>query len=135
MPPDTKMKQTDAPKQPVVRYRDETPPQACPYGRVQRVVTGGEGGVANVHVVTVTAGGTHVHAEYDEVYYVVSGSGELYLDEEVYALRPGAVVVIPAGVPHALKADDGTRLEFVIFGTPPVPITDPQACPRKPERP
>jgi len=32
------------------------------------------------------------------------------------------VAVIPAGVPHSLEAQRGQQLEFVIFGTPPVPM-------------
>jgi quercetin dioxygenase-like cupin family protein len=115
----------------VVRYRDATPPIDCPYGHVQRIVSGGVGGVANVHVVTVTEGGRHSHQEYDEVYYVLKGEGTITLAAESHQLRPGAVVVIPAGIPHALKALPGQQLEFVIFGTPPVPITDERARPRQ----
>ena len=118
-------------KRPLVRHRDETDPLECPFGHVQRVVTGGEGGIANVHVVNVTKGLTHVHAGYDEVYYVLSGTGTITLDAKVKPLRPGSVVVIPAGIPHALEADVGEELEFVIFGTPPVSIDDERARPRK----
>ena len=39
-----------------VGYLDETAPIDCPYGVVQRVVTGGAGGVANVHVVELAGG-------------------------------------------------------------------------------
>jgi hypothetical protein len=37
-------------KQPIVRHRDETLPTDWPFGQMQRIVTGGEGGVANVHL-------------------------------------------------------------------------------------
>jgi len=117
---------------PLVRYADATAPLDCPYGHVRRVVTGGEGGVANVHIVKVTRGTTHFHAAYDEVYYVLGGVGRLSLNEETHALRPGAVAVIPAGMPHALDADPGQTLEFVIFGTPPMSIEDERARPQKP---
>ena len=43
-------------RQPLVHHRDETSPIDCPFGRVQRIVTGGDGGVANVHVVRITKG-------------------------------------------------------------------------------
>ena len=93
----------------LVRYRQSTPSQECPYGSVERLVTAGEGGVANIHVVTVTKGLPHVHSGYDEVYYVLSGSGTLQLGGEARPLRPGAVAVIPAGVEHALrKFEEGT---------------------------
>ena len=60
-------------KTPLVRHRDETQPIECPFGHVQRIVTGGEGGIANVHVVKITKGTPHLHQGYDEVYYVLSG--------------------------------------------------------------
>ena len=50
-----------------------------------------------------------------------------------HPLRPGAVVVIPAGVSHELCADAAGTLEFVIFGTPPMYIDDPRARPERPE--
>jgi mannose-6-phosphate isomerase-like protein (cupin superfamily) len=116
---------------PLVRQRDQTAPTECPFGHVQRIVTGGQGGVANVHVVQVTQGLRHVHAAYDEVYYVLSGRGTITLDERTSRLRPGSVVVIPAGVPHALAAEPGQPIEFIIFGTPPVAIDDERARPRE----
>ena len=119
------------PRQPLVRYRDGTEVQECPFGHVQRIVTGGEGGVANVHVVRVTQGLPHVHADYDEVYYVLSGKGTITLDDETYALSPGTVAVIPAGVPHSLEADPGSELEFIIFGAPAMAIDDERARPKK----
>ncbi len=118
-------------RRPLVHYRDETELTSCPYGDVTRVVTGGDGGVANVHVVRVTKGTTHYHAEYEEVYYVLSGRGTITLGEEKHALRPGAVAVIPRGLPHSLEAEDGDTLEFIIFGTPAMSIDDERARPRK----
>ena len=48
-------------KTPLVHQRDETQPIGCPFGHVQRIVTGGEGGIANVHVVKITKGTPHLH--------------------------------------------------------------------------
>jgi len=118
-------------KQPLVRYLDQTSEIPCPYGNVKRVVTGGDGGVANVHIVSVTKGSTHLHQAYDEVYYVLAGTGSLTIVDEKHALRPGAVAVIPAGLPHGLEADEGQTLQFIIFGTPPMLIDDPRAKPMK----
>lgn len=44
---------TEGAKRVLVRYRDMTRVDPCPYGQACRIVTGGEGGVANVHVITV----------------------------------------------------------------------------------
>lgn len=118
-------------KHPLVRRRDETEPIDCPFGRVERIVTGGEGGIANVHVVSVTKGLPHRHEGYDEVYYFLSGTGTVTLHDETSAVGPGSVAVIPAGLPHSLEAAPGERLEFVIFGTPPLSLEDERASPRK----
>lgn len=124
--------------EPLVRYTDKTDAVDCPYGNVRRVVTGGEGGLANVHVVRVTRGSTHYHRDYDEVYYVLSGHGTIIMSGDTddsggrWQLRPGAVAVIPRGVAHEIIADDGQELEFIIFGTPPMSIDDPRARPLRP---
>jgi len=120
-------------KHPLVHHRDETDGLDCPFGQVQRVVTAGAGGIANVHVVRITKGLPHVHQGYDEVYYLLSGRGQITLGDETHPLRPGSVAVISAGVPHSLEADEGDELEFIIFGTPPVSFDDPRAVPQKVE--
>lgn len=115
---------------PLVAYRDQTSATPCPHGQVERIVTGGAGGIANVHVVRVSEGGRHHHLEYDEVYYVLSGSGTITLGEERHELRPGAVVVIPRGLDHDLQARPGEELEFIIFGTPACSVDSEAARPR-----
>ena len=115
---------------PLVRYRDDTHPVGCPYGAAERIVTGGLGGVANVHVIRVTRGEPHYHAGYHEVYYVLSGRGHIVLEGETHGLRPGAVVIIPAGCAHALEADAGEVLEFLIVGSPAMTVDDPRFVPR-----
>lgn len=119
-------------RQSLVHHRDQTPPIDCPFGHVQRIVTGGAGGVANVHVVKITKDTPHVHAGYDEVYYLLSGTGTITFGQETHPLRPGSVAVIPAGVPLSLEASSGDQLEFVIFGTPPMSMDDERARPVKP---
>lgn len=114
----------------LVAYLDETTASDCPYGHVHRVVTGGAGGVANVHVVRVSRGSRHYHRSYDEVYYVLSGRGSIEIEGVSHPLRPGAVVVIPRGLRHSLEAADGDELEFVIFGTPAISVDDERARPR-----
>ena len=115
----------------LVHHRDQAQPIDCPFGHVQRIVTGGQGGVANVHVVSVSRGTPHIHQGYDETYYVLSGTGTITLGLQTHSLRPGSVAVIPADVPHSLEASPGEVLEFVIFGTPAMSIDDERCRPRK----
>lgn len=118
-------------KHPLLRHETDVTPIDCPYGTVRRIVTGGEGGVANVHLVEVTEGGAHYHNAYDEVYYVLDGEGTLSAGDVTGTLCPGTVATIPAGCVHALKAAEGQRLRFLIVGTPPCPIDHPDAKPRR----
>lgn len=113
----------------LIKYRDATSSVSCPFGDVTRIMTGGEGGVANVHVVRVTRGSAHVHTGYNEVYYVLSGRGVATVESERYELRPGAVLNIPLGNRHAIEADDGKTLEIIIFGTPAMTVDDERFVP------
>ncbi len=44
-----------------------------------------------------TAGGTH---DETEIYYIVSGSGDVWLDDDCYNVVPGDFLIIPPGVFH-----------------------------------
>ena len=50
---------------------------------------------------------THVHS-FEESFYVLEGTPSLYLDGRGVTLLPGACGVVPVGVPHAWRADDGS---------------------------
>ena len=58
-----------------------------------------------------------VKHETEEVAYVVSGSGELRLDDEAVPFREGDAVHIPAGVWHAV-ANTGEADVVMVFGFP-----------------
>jgi mannose-6-phosphate isomerase-like protein (cupin superfamily) len=49
---------------------------------------------------------THVHS-FEESFFVLEGTPSLYLDGRGVTLLPGACGVVPVGVPHAWRADDG----------------------------
>jgi mannose-6-phosphate isomerase-like protein (cupin superfamily) len=49
----------------------------------------------------------HYHAESEEIYFVVEGSGEMELDGERRPVGPGDAVLIPPGARHQIRADDG----------------------------
>jgi quercetin dioxygenase-like cupin family protein len=49
----------------------------------------------------------HVHS-FEESFYVLDGSPTLYLDGRGIILLPGACGLVPVGVPHAWRVDEGT---------------------------
>lgn len=58
----------------------------------------------NVNEGTLKGGGKTGGAVHEagEIYYVVKGEAFLHLDDEIYDLKPGSLVFIPAGVFHSL---------------------------------
>ena len=50
-------------------------------------------------------GGSH---EKTEIYFVVSGEGVLYLDDESHEVSQGSLAVIPGGCVHSIKNTSGT---------------------------
>ena len=70
---------------------------------LDHVITGRDG-VIQINHGTVKAGyalGGATHEE-DEIYYILSGSGKLQLDENIIDIAGGEVIFIPAGCFHAL---------------------------------
>ena len=52
----------------------------------------------------------HYHAESEEIYYVVEGSGEMELDGERRVVGVGDAVLIPPGARHRIEAaSEGLR--------------------------
>lgn len=85
------------------------------------------GGASPIHAaafsmghVTLEPGGGQVpwhNQEQEEVYYVVSGTGEMCLGDEVQDLTAGQAVHIPSGVYHQLSNKGDTPLTFVyVYG-------------------
>jgi quercetin dioxygenase-like cupin family protein len=58
-----------------------------------------------------------VSHEVEEVAYVVSGTGELRLDDGPFPFRAGQALHIPAGVWHAV-ANTGAQDVVMVFGFP-----------------
>ena len=57
----------------------------------------------------------HYHAESEEIYYVVEGSGEMELDGERRPIAVGDAVLIPPGARHQIRADaDGLPLPLLL---------------------
>jgi mannose-6-phosphate isomerase-like protein (cupin superfamily) len=60
----------------------------------------------------------HYHAEAEEIYYLVEGTGELELDGERRHVGVGDAVLIPPGAWHQIRAG-GQQLRFLCCCAPP----------------
>ncbi|MGH3667421.1 MAG: cupin domain-containing protein [Acidimicrobiia bacterium] len=57
----------------------------------------------------------HLHPQSEEIVYVVSGRGRVWLDGVVHPVGPGSWYRIPAGTPHATMANPNERMSLVCF--------------------
>lgn len=53
------------------------------------------------------------HHEPEETYYVVSGHGEIEIDDRTTAVGPGCAIYIPANARHALRCTGSEPMFFV----------------------
>jgi mannose-6-phosphate isomerase-like protein (cupin superfamily) len=61
----------------------------------------------------------HYHAQTEEIYYVVEGTGEMELDGDRRQLAVGDAVLIPPGGRHQIRAGAQGRLRFLCCCAPP----------------
>jgi len=56
----------------------------------------------------------HVHARYDETFYVVEGSLEFVLGHETITVETGDFVRVPAGTRHAFRNNSEKPVEMLV---------------------
>lgn len=61
--------------------------------------------------------GVHFHAE-DHVYYIISGTLTVWINEQWAQLEQGSYVVIPGGTPHDFRSQGSSRTGFISFNSP-----------------
>ena len=79
------------------------------------------GGRLSVHVSTLRNGGgasPHHHEHTAEVFYILAGTIELLIGEDIVVADEGDLVVVPPGVPHAFAAAPGADAEVLVAVTP-----------------
>jgi mannose-6-phosphate isomerase-like protein (cupin superfamily) len=59
----------------------------------------------------------HHHARTEEIYAILGGSGEMEVDGERRAVRPGDAILIPPGARHQIRAG-GEELRFLCCCAP-----------------
>jgi quercetin dioxygenase-like cupin family protein len=74
-------------------------------------------------VIRVPAGQTvkpaHSHPNGEEVIYIIRGSGRVYVDGEVEAVREGTTVLFPQGSVHMLQNSGQEEMKVICFFAPP----------------
>ncbi len=59
----------------------------------------------------------HVHAEFDQIAYIVSGTAVYYVDGVGHEVGPGSLILIPAGRPHYIQPTGTDKvMNLDVFG-------------------
>jgi len=74
---------------------------ACPCGSSRRAFTDDPDGVASIHLVEIKEDARpHYHKILTEIYYILSGEGEMELDGQRLKVQPGDAILIKPGCRH-----------------------------------
>lgn len=66
----------------------------------------------------------HLHPQTNEIQYILEGTGTIWLGDKEVKVKPGDMVVIPKGTPHAGTKPDGRPFKAIAIKTPPQPQGD-----------
>ena len=98
-------------------------------GRISQEIICGESGARGVTVRLVevppakpgeTPRGPHVHHDFEECIYVLTGEGVTHSGGREYPLKPGDTLLVPSGEKHKTICTSGDPLKLVCF----FPIAD-----------
>jgi len=106
----------------VVQNFDKVEKQEFPWGWIRWLMNAELDPASNMTlgVVEISAGQqnpAHLHANCEEVLYVLSGSCEHRIGDQMVTLKRGDVLRIPAGVPHAARTLDKPMRAIVVYNT------------------
>jgi mannose-6-phosphate isomerase-like protein (cupin superfamily) len=99
-----------------VRRAGTAPTVPCPCGQSTRIITQADGVGCSLHVTEIRDSVRHYHRAVTEVYYVLEGTGQMELNDEIVEVGPGTVVTIEPGTRHRLVSETGVRT--IVFGIP-----------------
>ena len=78
-------------------------------------------GVADGMTISIQDGSPpkHLHANANEIQYILEGTGTIWLGDKEVTVKPGDLVIIPKGTPHAGTKPQGRTIKALAIKTPP----------------
>lgn len=111
----------------------QDPTVVAPDGSNVRVLLGLKGGgMAHFELAAGTTARAVVHRTVEEIWYVLTGAGEMWrrqeAKEEIVRLVPGVCLTIPLGTEFQFRASPTESLSVVAITMPPWPGADEAIC-------
>lgn len=105
----------------IKRNAADITPVECPCGEARRIITAADTPHVSIHRTKITREAKkHYHKRLTEYYVILSGSGEMEMDDEIVPVAPGDVIMIPPGVRHVARGE----FEIINIVAPPFDPTD-----------
>lgn len=82
------------------------------------IETGNELSLFEAHMAAGCDSGLHVHANEDEMIFLLSGELELTMGDKVFTIRPGANFFVPRNSPHRLRNKKSKDVRALLVNTP-----------------
>jgi mannose-6-phosphate isomerase-like protein (cupin superfamily) len=107
----------------IVNHRDTTPFTTVDGSTIRELLAHRNSAIRNqslaeARLAVGSATIPHHHAVTEEIYYVLSGTGEMTLGEETRAVGPGDAIAIPPGIRHTIRNTGGVELVFLCTCAP-----------------
>ncbi|MBN9043616.1 MAG: hypothetical protein BGP05_01065 [Rhizobiales bacterium 62-47] len=71
----------------------------------------------------------HMHPNTNEIQYILEGTGTVWLGDKEVQVKPGDLIVIPKGTPHAGTKPEGRPFKAIAIKTPPQAPDDTKMLP------
>ena len=72
-----------------------------------------------------------MHPNTNEFQYILEGTGTIWLGDKEVRVKPGDLIIIPKGTPHAGTKPDGAVFKAIAIKTPPQGPQDTRCCRRR----
>ena len=90
----------------VIKKSKDVEPVSCPCGSSQRILTREDSYLLSIDRVRISKEGKkHYHKSLTEFYIILSGTGEIELNDDVVSVEPGDVVMIPPLTKHVARGE------------------------------
>ena len=110
-------------------HENDVPETALPGRRLRWVVTAENMNAkcSSACIIRVPPGQTvkpaHSHPNGEEVIHIIRGSGRVYIEGKIEAVREGTTVLFPQGAIHMLQNTGTEEMKVICFFAPPSDLT------------
>ncbi|MEC4746933.1 cupin domain-containing protein [Methylomicrobium sp. Wu6] len=83
---------------------------------VSRTVIDKSGGTVTVFAFDLGQGLSEHTAPFDALVQIIDGVADITLSGEIFTVREGEMIIMPANTPHALKANTQFKMVLIMIG-------------------